>query len=121
MPEAFAPRSGELLLQARHQVYGSDELARLSPGLAQLAGRARLYLHPEDAGRLELGGGDGAEVGGQALEVVLDASQVPGSVGFTAGYPETLSLRSGQWVSLGRAQNWQRAPELIQSDRGESS
>ena len=120
LPQAFAPRPGELLLQGRHQVYGSDELARLSPGLAQLAGRARLYLHPEDAARLELDGGDGAEVAGQALEVVVDASQTPGSAGFSVGYPETLALRSGRWASVGHAENWQRAPELIHSDRSET-
>ena len=76
--------------------------------------------NPDDAARLELGGGDGAEVAGEALEVVLDASQVPGSAGFSAGYPATLSLRSGQWTKVGRAENWQRAPELIHRDRGET-
>ncbi len=120
LPSPFAARSGELLLQGRHQVYGSDELARLSPGLAQLAGRARLYLHPNDAEALGLAAGDGADIQGHALEVVVDASEVPGSAGFTIGYPETLELRSGQWTGVGRAENWQRAPELIHSDRGGS-
>ena len=47
----------------------------------------------------------------------MDASQVPGSAAFSVGYPETLGFRSGQWVSVGQAENWQRQPELIHSDR----
>ena len=98
-------------------MFGSDEMSRLSPGPAELAGRACLYLHPEDAGRLSVTEGDGADVGGEALEVRIDASQAPGSAGFSVGYPETLALRSGQWAAIRPAQNWQRSPELIGSDR----
>jgi NADH-quinone oxidoreductase subunit G len=118
LPTPFARRSGEWRMQARHQVFGSDELSRHSPALAELVGRARLFLHPEDAAGLGLDHGDGAEVAGQALEVCLDASQPPGSAGFSAGYPETLALRSGHWQPIKPAANWQRMPEVIGSDRG---
>jgi NADH-quinone oxidoreductase subunit G len=120
-PTAFARRGGEYLLQARHHVFGSDELSRLSPGPAELAGRAHVYLHPEDARTLDLADGDGAEIGGHALEVRLDASQAPGSAGFAVGYPETLELRSGQWMAVAAAADWRRAPEVIGSDKGSSS
>ncbi len=116
-PSAFGRRDQQWLLQTHHHLFGSDELSRLSDGIAELCGRAALYLHPEDAGRLGLEQGDGAEVAGQALEVRLDASQVPGSAGFSTGYPETLALRAGHWVEIGVAAHWQRAPELIGSDR----
>ncbi len=118
-PEAFSRRQGEWLLQARHHVFGSDELSRHSPGPAELVGRACIYLHPEDAAALSLVAGDGAEIDGAALEVRIDASQAPGSAGYSVGYPETLALRIGQWVAISMAEAWQRAPEVIGSDRGE--
>jgi NADH-quinone oxidoreductase subunit G len=117
-PAPFVRRADAWLLQARHHVFGSDELSRLSPGPAELSGRARLYLHPDDAATLRLAAGDGAEIDGAALEVEVDASQAPGSAGFSVGYPETLQLRSGHWRNISAASDWQRAPEVIGSDRG---
>ena len=70
-------------MQARHHVFGSDELSRHSPGPAELVGRACIYLHPEDAAALSLVAGDGAEIDGAALEVRIDASQAPGSAGYS--------------------------------------
>ncbi len=117
-PEAYSRRDGQWLLQARHHLFGSEELSRLGESIAELAGRALIYLHPDDADSLGLEDGDGAAIEGCALQVRLDPSQVQGSAGFASGYPETLALRSGQWVSIERAANWQRAAELIGSDRG---
>jgi NADH-quinone oxidoreductase subunit G len=121
LPEAFSRRDQQWLLQARHHLFGSDELSRLSGGIAELSGRAALYLHPEDAAQLGLDEGDGAALAGAALEVRLDPSQAPGSAGFSTGYPETLALKSGQWVGIGVAANWRRSPELIGSDREASA
>ncbi|MDJ0878035.1 MAG: NADH-quinone oxidoreductase subunit NuoG [Halieaceae bacterium] len=121
LPEAFSRREQEWLLQARHHLFGSDELSRLGSGIEALTGRAAIYLHPEDASRLGLEAGDGAVIAGAALEVRLDPSQVPGSAGFSTGYPETLALRSGEWVNIDVASDWQRQPELIGSDRGAAS
>jgi NADH-quinone oxidoreductase subunit G len=117
-PVPFTRRAEEWLLQARHHVFGSDELSCHSPGPAELSGRARLYLHPDDAATLHLAAGDGAEIDGGALEVEVDASQAPGSAGFSVGYPETLHLRSGHWRNISVASDWQRAPEVIGTDRG---
>ena len=119
LPDAFSPRQGEWLLQARHHVFGSDELSRFSPGPAELQGRACVYLHPDDAEGLSLQAGDGAEVEGEALEVRIDASQAPGSAGFSVGYPETLALRAGRWCRIKPAEDWQRLAEVIGSDRGQ--
>ncbi len=116
-PDAFSRRDGQWLLQARHHLFGSDELSRLSAGPAERAGRAHLYLHPEDAQHLGLEAGDGVALEGCNLELRIDASQVPGSAGYAVGYPETLALRSGQWAELGKASDWQRAPQVIGSDR----
>jgi hypothetical protein len=102
-------------------VFGSDELSRHSPGPAELCGSACIYLHPEDAAALSLTAGDGAEIAGAALEVRIDASQAPGSAGYSVGYPETLALRSGQWTGIKPAEAWQRAPEVIGSDRGDEA
>ena len=121
LPAPFRRRAGEWLLQARHHVFGSDELSRLSPGPAALTGRACLYLHPEDAAELDVSAGDGVEIDGRALEVRIDGSQTPGSAGFSVGYPETLLLSSGRWCTLTRAAQWQRAPDVIGSDREASA
>ncbi len=120
-PEAFRRRDGQWLLQGRHHLFGSDELSRLSAGPAERAGRAHLYLHPNDAQSLGLAEGDGVTLEGCALELRIDASQVPGSAGYAVGYPETLALRSGQWVPLSVASDWQRPPQVIGSDREAAS
>jgi NADH-quinone oxidoreductase subunit G len=119
LPEAFRARQGEFLLQARYRIFGSEELSAQTSSLAQLAGEAFLELCSADAKGLGLTDGDGIQIGELALEMRIDDSLTAGTAGYSAGYHDCIGLRSGDWVVLARADNWQRRrPQLITSDGG---
>ena len=119
MPDAFAPRQGQWLLVARHRIFGSEELSALSPGVSELTQRAFVEMRPEDAEALQVITGDGLTLGDQlgTLEVKINASIPAGCIGYAAGHTGTENLAAGQWVELHKAVDWQRAPEVIGSDR----
>jgi hypothetical protein len=119
LPEAFRARQGEFLLQARYRIFGSEELSAQTSSIAQLAGEAFLELCSADAKGLGLTDGDGIQIGELALEMRIDDSLTAGTAGYSAGYHDCIGLRSGDWVVLARADNWQRRrPQLITSDGG---
>ena len=119
VPAAFASREGEFLLQARHRIFGSDEMSNLSSSINQLAGAAFVELNDSDAATLGVSAGDGVQLCQISLEVRINSSIPCGSVGFSAGYDACLELRSGQWAPLSRDENWQRRhPQIIGTDRG---
>ena len=76
-PDGLALLSGGALF-----VQGS--LTQRGETLAKLAGAARAWLHPEEAGRLGLAAGDAVELAGPAgavtLEAAIDDAVPPGSV-----------------------------------------
>jgi NADH-quinone oxidoreductase subunit G len=120
IPEAFRPREGEFLLQARYRIFGSDELSARSPGLTTLVGAAFIELCSNDAQRLGLSRGDGVQVGAVALELRVNDSLTSGTAAFSAGYPDTSCLQTGQWAGLVRTENWQgSSPQIIGSDGGQ--
>jgi NADH-quinone oxidoreductase subunit G len=119
LPEAFQRRQEEYLLQARYRIFGSEELSAQTHSLAQLAGEAFLELCSADAESLGLADGDGVQAGELALELRVDDSLTAGTASFSAGYHDSIELRCGDWVTLARADNWQRRrPQLITSDGG---
>jgi NADH-quinone oxidoreductase subunit G len=118
-PLPFSRRDGEFLLQARHRIFGSDEMSMHADSIKQLAGAAFVELNDKDAARLGVAEGDGVLLCQISLEVHVNASIPPGSAGFSAGYDACAELRSGQWAPLGRDENWQRLhPQLIGTDGG---
>ena len=119
LPEAFRARQGEFLLQAHYRIFGSEELSAQTSSLARLAGDAFLELCSADAESIGLADGDGIQAGELALELRINDSLTAGTAGYSAGYHDSIQLRSGDWVVLARADNWQRRrPQLIGSDGG---
>jgi NADH-quinone oxidoreductase subunit G len=49
VPAAFAPRSGEYLLVPAYHIFGSEELSRLAPAVAELSPKPYVGIGPEDA------------------------------------------------------------------------
>jgi len=123
VPDAFHPSNTDLLLVPVYRVFGSDELSRQAPAIAELSGDAQLVVRSENVNKLQVADGDGVVVvvdGSEVvLEVLVDDSIAEGCVGFTMGMPgtESLVIGIGSMVSLRRAENWQpRKPQLIATD-----
>ncbi len=106
--DEVVPEPGEVWLSPRTYVFGSEELSRLAPGVAELAAKAGVSLHPETAEKLGLIEGELADIRvaerslrlpvrlDEALE--LDAAQVP------AGLPETVGIVRPMAVKIVRAE-----------------
>jgi NADH-quinone oxidoreductase subunit G len=111
--------AGSWQLVPRPRIFGSDELSALSPGLAELVVPAFIELCPGDADSLGVASGDGVEVGDglATLEVRVNAAMAPGCAGYSIGFDGTANLTPLARVELRRASHWQRAPQLIGSDR----
>ncbi|MDO8473053.1 MAG: NADH-quinone oxidoreductase subunit NuoG, partial [Dehalococcoidia bacterium] len=67
------PSDGALWLIPRPYIFGSEELSRLSPGIAELSPKAELSIHSETAQKLGLKDGDTAEItaDGIALRMIV--------------------------------------------------
>ena len=91
IPAAFAPRQNEYLVLPFHHIYGSEELSRCAPAVAELSPEAYLAVGPELAGKLGLGEGQPVnlilEEASLRLPVRLLTSLHPGMVGLPVGYP----------------------------------
>ena len=68
---------------------GSEELSALAPGVAALAPRPHLELHPDDAAALGAGEGDDVELHADGasvtLPILLDSRRARGTMGVPAG------------------------------------
>ena len=62
IPAAFQPRSSEWLIVPLYHIFGSEELSRLSPPVAERAPGAYVALNPTDAWALQVSVGDTVEV-----------------------------------------------------------
>lgn len=96
IPPRFIPRPGEWLLLPRYFIFGSEELSRLSPAVAQRVPSASILLHPEDAARLRVEAG--ARVTVQlpglihALAVHLEPQLLPGTAALPVGLMPFVAL-----------------------------
>jgi NADH-quinone oxidoreductase subunit G len=54
IPGAFTPRANEWLIVPFSQIFGSEELSVLSPGIAARASRSHLVMNPDDAAHLNV-------------------------------------------------------------------
>jgi NADH-quinone oxidoreductase subunit G len=106
-PILQAPAKGELWVVPVPRTFGSEELSRLAPAIAERTAPAALWLHPEEAGALGVGEGDAVDLhaGGAArrLPVRLHSGVARGVAAVPLGYPETQGLVSAAAARLRRA------------------
>jgi predicted molibdopterin-dependent oxidoreductase YjgC len=84
-------------------LYDDGVMVRHSPGIAGLAPRARVYLHPRDASLLAAEEGDLVRVSGEGvveLPVGLDASLAEGTVYVPFNLAGTAALGAVPAVSV---------------------
>jgi NADH-quinone oxidoreductase subunit G len=105
VPAAFQVQPDEWLIVPIHHVFGSEELSRHAPAVAELAPQPYIALNPRDAARL---GGEvpGAEVlcFGQRVAVKLAPELPPGIAGVPAGVPPFLGFDLPMQAAISRVQ-----------------
>ena len=72
VPEAFKQRAGEWLIVPLHEVFGSEELSRLAPAVAERVPQSYLALNASDAASLDVA--EGAMV---AVTLAGEVSHLP--------------------------------------------
>jgi NADH-quinone oxidoreductase subunit G len=99
VPPAFEARAGEWMLVPRHHIFGSEELSREAPGVAELSPEAYVALNPEDAAQF----GPEVEVGGRRVPVKRDVGVPRGVAGIPAGLPAFEGFDLPQWSRISSA------------------
>lgn len=91
IPQAFTPREKEWFIVALHQIFGSEELSALAPGIKENSPGMYLGLNPEDADNLGVREGREVEVTmtdkAHAVKVMLVKGLPRGVAGFPTGMP----------------------------------
>ena len=82
-PPAFETRKDEWLVVPLHHIFGSEELSRSAPAIAELSPEPYVALNPEDAASF----GKEVELFGQRLPVKIAMDVRPGQAGVPAGVP----------------------------------
>ncbi|MHB8877955.1 MAG: molybdopterin-dependent oxidoreductase, partial [Myxococcaceae bacterium] len=107
VPAPFTPRSGEWLLLPLQRIFGSDELSRHAPAIAQRIRQRELLLNPEDAAGLGVGTGRVVSVRLDGVAFELPVTVSPGLPAGVAGLPLVVSTFEGlplpAWVHILRA------------------
>ncbi len=107
VPTRFEPRRGEWLLLPLYDVFGSEELSRRAPAIAQLAREPRLAMNAEDAAQSQLKAGDLVQVTTNGLTARLPLSidtQLPrGVAGVPAGTGALAGAALPSWGRVARA------------------
>jgi NADH-quinone oxidoreductase subunit G len=109
LPAPFEPHDHRWLVVPIYHIFGSEELSRLAPGIAELAPEPYLALNPNDLQRL--GAGEGARIAMETngtraeLPVRVEASLPNGVAGLPPGLPETASVSLPGWFHLANASN----------------
>ncbi len=96
LPPAFQPRAGEWLLVPRYHIFGSEELSREAPGIAQLSPQPYVALHPEDAAAF----GSEVEVAGRRVPVAADPNLPRGVAAVPVGLAPFEGLDLPQWSQI---------------------
>jgi NADH-quinone oxidoreductase subunit G len=98
IPPAFEPRQGEWLLIPLFHIFGSEELTRFAPAVAQLFPAPYVALNPEDAQEF----GAEAEVFGRHLPVKAVAGLPKGVAGLPVGLSDLQSIELSVWSRISR-------------------
>ena len=97
-PASFQARDGEWLVVPLYHIFGSEELSRSSPGIAQLSPQPYVALNPEDAAEF----GSEVELFGHRLLVTRIADLPRGLAGVPAGLPPFTGLDLPVWSRISR-------------------
>ena len=97
-PAAFQARAEKWLLIPVHHIFGSEELSRFAPGIAQLSPEPYVALNPEDAAAF----GSEAELLGHRLPVTTARDLPRGLAGVPAGIPPFEGLDLPMWSRISR-------------------
>jgi NADH-quinone oxidoreductase subunit G len=97
-PSSIPVRDGEWLVVTLYHIFGSEELSRFSPAIAQLSPQPYVALNPEDAA----GFGSEAELFGHRLLVTRMADLPRGLAGVPAGIPPFTGLDLPIWSRISR-------------------
>jgi NADH-quinone oxidoreductase subunit G len=106
IPGSYKPERGRWRLLLLPHIFGSEELSRRSPPIAERAPSFNAMLNEADAGTLDLQEGDCIEINSISgtstlvLPVRIEPSFPAGCLGLTAGLPETLRFRSFEKATL---------------------
>ena len=98
IPPAFEPRQGEWLLVPLFHIFGSEELTRFAPAVAQLFPAPYVALNPEDAHEF----GTEAEVFGRRLPLQAAAGLPRGVAGLPVGLTGFEGIELPAWCRISR-------------------
>ena len=91
VPKAFTPSRGEWLLVPLYHIFGSEELSRSSPGIAELAPQPYVAVNAEDAGSLQVAPGEEVTIKLDGtvyrLPVTIESQLPRGVAGLPIGLP----------------------------------
>jgi NADH-quinone oxidoreductase subunit G len=96
VPAGFTPRKGEWLLIPLFHIFGTEELTRFAPAVAQLFPQPYLALNSEDAREF----GRDAELIGWILPIKSVASLPRGVAGLPVGLPGLEGLELPLWTRI---------------------
>jgi NADH-quinone oxidoreductase subunit G len=96
VPAGFTPRQGEWLLIPLFHIFGTEELTRFAPAVAQLFPEPYLALNSEDAREFERD----AELLGRILPIKSIASLPRGVAGLPVGLPGLEGLELPLWTRI---------------------
>jgi NADH-quinone oxidoreductase subunit G len=106
VPKSFEARSDEWLLVPLYHIFGSEELSRLAPAIAQLAPKPYLAVNSEDAKRLQVQAGDQVEVNlagtAHRFPVTIRPDLPKGIAGLPAGLVPLEGAALPAWSMLSR-------------------
>jgi NADH-quinone oxidoreductase subunit G len=95
-PPAFEDRKDEWLVVPLHHIFGSEELSRSAPAIAELLPEPYVALSPEDASSF----GKEVELFGQRLPVKIAMGVQRGQAGVPAGVPPFAGLDLPVWSRI---------------------
>jgi len=96
LPPAFETRENECLVVPLYHIFGSEELSRSAPAIAELSPEPYVALNPEDASSF----GKEVELFGQRLPVKIAADLPNGLAGVPAGMPPFAGLDLPVWSRI---------------------
>ncbi|MEC4748475.1 NADH-quinone oxidoreductase subunit NuoG [Methylomicrobium sp. Wu6] len=109
IPDAFKPMEGQWRIVPLQHIFGSEELSRHSPPVAERMANPCASLSPSDAAVLAVESGDLLEIKSLTgisiiyLPVKIEQTLPCGLLGITAGLPETLGISRLSLVVLTKA------------------
>jgi NADH-quinone oxidoreductase subunit G len=98
LPPAFETRQDEWLVVPLYHIFGSEELSRSAPAIAELSPEPYVALNPDEAS----GFGKEVELFGRRLRVKIATELPRGIAGVPAGLPPFAGLDLPRWSRISR-------------------